>query len=180
VGTVKNKLNEWRRGRQGFTLVELLVVIAIIGVLATLVLLQLGAARARARDTKRIADINQVRSAIELYFEDQGGVYPTDIYADVNAGGLDKSQYIVRVPLDPLTEATYGYCYSNTGRSYQVWAELEQRAVGALNGDADIELGDFTADGASAACIGGGGNQLLNELCDSPATCIYDLGTVFD
>ena len=47
-------------------MVELLVVIAIIGVLATLLLLQLGVARQRARDAKRIADINQVRTAVEL------------------------------------------------------------------------------------------------------------------
>ena len=57
---------------RGFTLVELLVVIAIISVLATLLLLQLGVARAKARDAKRIADTNQVRSALELYFDDNG------------------------------------------------------------------------------------------------------------
>lgn len=62
--------------QKGFTLVELLVVIAIIGVLATLVLLQLGTARAKSRDTQRIAAVNQVQSGLELYMDDSAGQLP--------------------------------------------------------------------------------------------------------
>jgi len=65
-----SNLNQRAPKVHGFTLIELLVVIAIIGVLATLLLLQLGVARQRARDAKRIADVNQVRTATELYFDD--------------------------------------------------------------------------------------------------------------
>lgn len=182
VGTVKEKLTEWRRGKQGFTLVELLVVIAIIGVLATLVLLQLGTARARARDTKRIADINQIRSAIELFFEDQGGTYPTgDMYNSITDAtpGLADSQYITRMPLDPLTDEKYKYCVSASGRSFTVYALLEQRAVGALNGDVDIDSTD--ADwGAAAGDCQDNSDAAVSELCDDADNCIYDLGTVFD
>ncbi|MEK7194856.1 MAG: prepilin-type N-terminal cleavage/methylation domain-containing protein, partial [Patescibacteria group bacterium] len=64
------KLRTLLKNQKGFTLIELLVVIAIIGILATLVLLQLGTARSRARDAKRIADVSQLRAAIELYYED--------------------------------------------------------------------------------------------------------------
>jgi prepilin-type N-terminal cleavage/methylation domain-containing protein len=154
------------RGQKGFTLVELLVVIAIIGVLATLVLLQLGTARARARDTKRIADINQIRTAAESYFEDNGGTYPTTI--DQTTLG----KYLTKVPSDPLTGQAYGYAYHDAGAGrvdgYQIWATLEQTAA-ALNGDVDIDSKSLgwsgsTVNGDDASCK------------TTPATCVYDQG----
>jgi len=64
------------KNKAGFTLIELLVVIAIIGLLASVVLLALNGARAKARDAKRIADIRQLASAMELYYNDNS-TYPT-------------------------------------------------------------------------------------------------------
>ena len=54
---------------KGFTLIELLVVISIIGLLSTLAIVALSTARQRSRDAKRVSDMKQLQTAIELFFD---------------------------------------------------------------------------------------------------------------
>jgi len=64
-----------KNNKKGFTLIELLVVIAIIGLLATLSVVALNNARLKSRDAKRVSDIKQIQTALELYFVD-ANAYP--------------------------------------------------------------------------------------------------------
>jgi len=61
----------------GFTLIELLVVISIIGLLATLLMANFNAARSRARDTQRKADLRNIQTALRIYYNDAGR-YPCE------------------------------------------------------------------------------------------------------
>ncbi len=70
--------------KKGFTLIELLVVIAIIGLLATLSVVALNNARQKSRDAKRVSDIKQIQTALELYFADANS-YPSG--SNITLGG---------------------------------------------------------------------------------------------
>ena len=64
--------------KKGFTLIELLIVIAIIGILASIVLSNLRAARIGAEVVEAIATQRQMHNAAELYYLDMG-FYPPDV-----------------------------------------------------------------------------------------------------
>ena len=87
------------RKQKGFTLIELLVVIAIIGLLSTLAVVALNNARMKARDAKRVSDIKQIQTALELYFNDA-----SDYPAAVTPGSTiayDTTTYMAIVPTNP-------------------------------------------------------------------------------
>ncbi|MFH1254909.1 MAG: type II secretion system protein [bacterium] len=54
--------------QSGFTLIELLVVISIIGFLASASMVMLNSARIKARNAKRVAEIKQIQTALEMFF----------------------------------------------------------------------------------------------------------------
>lgn len=145
---------------RGFTLIELLVVIAIIGLLSSVVLASLNTARMKSRDAKRMSDLKELSTAIELFY-DAAGTYPRegcnpDTSATGSSGcpnpptnnewrmnGLAATHYshnitefIPVVPLDPLNNSTYYYqyephCGQGGGKKDGYWVRVRLEATGS-------------------------------------------------
>jgi prepilin-type N-terminal cleavage/methylation domain-containing protein len=108
---VKNLFrNQNTKTLKGFTLIELLVVIAIIGLLASVVLLALNSARAKSRDAKKLADVRQLTTALELYYNDFSGYPALATAAAVTTGGTTLSalvpSYVGALPTAPTPADT--------------------------------------------------------------------------
>ena len=58
--------------QKGFTLIELLVVIAVIGILSSVVLASLNSARKKGADAKIKAELKQIATALEMYYDKYG------------------------------------------------------------------------------------------------------------
>jgi len=71
------------QNKKGFTLIELLIVIAIIGILSSIAVVSVGNVRRFARDSKRLADIRQIQTALEMYFN-ENNAYPLGTAIDTD------------------------------------------------------------------------------------------------
>lgn len=120
------------RKQNGFTLIELLVVISIMGILLALSIFGLQGARQASRDGKRKADLEQIRSALEMYKADCSNYPPSLTLGGTLAGDGSSSTcsteniYMTSVPVDPLATSSYRYSYSSDGLIYELCASLEQ------------------------------------------------------
>ena len=133
---------------KGFTLIELLVVIAIIAILAAAIMATTTSAQVQARDSRRVGDLDSVRTALEFYMN-KYGYYPkqsTSIEeALVSGSGTGKALidegFLPSVPVDPLNNATYKYwyCGTPTGDKYALKANLEMKDNKALQSDYDVD-----------------------------------------
>lgn len=146
--------------KKGFTLIELLVVISIISLLASVVLTSLNSTRAKARDTKRLASIRQIQTALEIYY-DTNGTYPIlQAYHNTSSGDVNwltglataLQPYLSSLPNDS-TASGYLYSSTNSGQKYGLAVNFEGSSYNAL----------MTGDGGILASY--------YELGPSPAEC---------
>lgn len=81
-----------RKAQKGFTIIELLIVIAIIAILALLVLNNFQGAQAKARDSQRQTDINNMHGKLEEFYN-ENSFYPSS-FAAADFPGIDEESLV--------------------------------------------------------------------------------------
>lgn len=134
--------------KSGFTIIELLVVIAVIAVIVSISLGLFGSPRAKSRDARREADMQEIHNALNLYINDRGA-YPNCPLTQLNGSDdcltadLKAAGSIQTVPKDPQntgscaglpdspSASSYVYCYEavNNGTAFVLYYHLEADSV---------------------------------------------------
>ena len=133
------------RTSSAFTLLELLIVFFIIALLSTLAYVSLENARAKGRDTRRLADIHNIRQALELY-KDIECNYPEQLPAPQQSFvGSSGRSYLAPMPSDPKTRQPYAYSSSATS-GYHLIFSLEKDTLDYPAGENIITPVGFNSD----------------------------------
>ncbi len=128
-----------KNSKLGFTLIELLIVIAIIGILVVIVVTAINPIRVlgEARDSRRRADLTQIKTALQLYYNDCKAYPATAAFNaifgsafgstgngfDGTAGTCDDGVvYMKQVPSD--STGSYVYTQVNGGTDYNITAYI--------------------------------------------------------
>ena len=128
--------------KKGFTLIELMVSIAIIGILASLMYINITGIKAKNRDAQRMIRVNEIAKALNIY---QGNALSYPVSAEnIAITGSDSISLTVQaagaisqMPVDPINSGLYifGYQSNANGTDFTISFCLETDTIqGYLKG----------------------------------------------
>lgn len=133
-----------RRREEGFTLVEVMVVIVIIGLLATVVLINVMPSQDKAMTTKARTDIATIEQAMEMYRLDNftyptgsGGLQALVTPPPGGGAGYRPGGYLKRIPNDPWGRP-YQLALPGRGGPFDIYSLGADGAPGGEGADADV------------------------------------------
>ncbi len=124
------------KNNRGFTLIELLVSVAIIALLSAIVIISISGINAKKRDANRIARLQEINNALNLYHNNalRYPIYDGIITgSDAMSAALENADAISKTPLDPLNSGQYLFTYSSDGSDFVLGFCLETASIKGYN-----------------------------------------------
>ena len=118
------------KNKAGFTLIELIVSVTIIAVLTVIGVISYAGASQKARDGRRVADLEKIRIALELYRQNVGS-YPASL-TDL------ETEYMQQLPVGPKGE-DYGTDYTATAFTYTIDVVVESAGTSNVPGYYEVK-----------------------------------------
>ncbi len=87
-----------KNNKKGFTLIELMIVVAIIGILAAIAIPKFADLINKSKEGATKGSLSSVRSALQVYYGDNEGWFPTDDLTVLTASG----KYLNAIPVAKL------------------------------------------------------------------------------
>jgi len=111
----------------GFTFFEILIVVAVMTIISAAGLRAWANYLSRSRDDARFADLERIRTALELYRLNTPSKYPLSSGKKASLSLLGPLElYLTDFPFDPLTSRGFYYYYWSNGTDYALCAKTER------------------------------------------------------
>lgn len=139
----KYRRQKAKRAQNGFTLVELMVVIFIVGLLTTIVVINVLPSQDKAMVQKARADIAILSQAMETYrldnltYPEASGGLNALVTPPVGAPGARSEGYIKKLPNDPWGRP-YQYVVPGKAGAFDIYSLGADGAPGGQDDNADI------------------------------------------
>jgi general secretion pathway protein G len=134
LGSTRKRRRQVSGSEAGFTLVELMVVIVIIGLLATVVVINVTPSLDRGAVTKARADISTLEQGLEIYRLNNLR-YPS---SDEGLQALVAGGFVKRLPNDPWGNPYLYASPGGEGRAFDVYSYGADGRQGGSDENADI------------------------------------------
>lgn len=134
--------------QQGFTLIEVMIVVAILGILATLVVVNVAGNTDKALVTATKSDLQAIKQALDLYKLDNFRYPTTDqglealVVKPDNARNWPEGGYLTKVPVDKW-DNPYVYMSPGANGPFDLYSLGADGAEGGEGIGADISVHDL-------------------------------------
>ena len=130
------KLNSKERG---FTIIELMIVVAIIVILVAVAYPRFIVMLEKAREGATKANLATLKSAINIYYNDQAGIWPSDLTGSFK-------NYLDKIPAVKVTHAGYGPTLSGKSTAILIETVSVPAAIGSETTNDGWKYNNVTGD----------------------------------